>query len=509
MELLLPGVLLQTATTMGAVAAAAVVGAAVGALAHRAVGDDSSGGVVEQLADRLDVRQEPLAVQRRVTELTESTDELLRAAADAGLVDTSQDRVEALESVASDLSRGQATAAGGSQTGTATSGGDSGEVAAAVERARSGRSVRSPVATSLLSALADERVDRRMVRDAVEDAVDDLETAHAVEQAAERAGNLDSVAGARAFDERLEELDGPLPRALRSASSRLVEALRADGGDEATVDALSELVGAADQQTATTFEGSTAGERGRTLARRVTVGDVRFDDGESAVATAATTVDTRENPDSAAASGLLDALREHDDARTGRLEDVLTTAVGALDEHEAVRQRLADVDERDVTRVANSVKRDLDPGNAVEAALLERVATLTSEVERSTRSDGLVQYAAHAELAFYRDTLVSVLESDRRVVDDASGSPTALRDEVAARIEEVEAYYERRGDHNHTIPRHFVSLARTLFEEAEGRLDAEPERARGALEASEAVLDHVEDLYERNQYSILLRRLRG
>jgi hypothetical protein len=106
------------------------------------------------------------------------------------------------------------------------------------------------------------------------------------------------------------------------------------------------------------------------------------------------------------------------------------------------------------------------------------------------------------------NTLVPTFEATRE-----AGTADASADDMVAtvrnRIDAVEAYYERREDHNHTIPRHFVTLARSLHEDGRQLADTQPERARGILTATMGLLDHVEDLYERNQYSIMLRRLRG
>ena len=46
--------------------------------------------------------------------------------------------------------------------------------------------------------------------------------------------------------------------------------------------------------------------------------------------------------------------------------------------------------------------------------------------------------------------------------------------------------------------------------EAEDRLDAgQPERAAGICTVTEAVIEHIEGLYDQNQYSVMLRSLRG
>ncbi|MFC6955182.1 hypothetical protein [Halorubellus litoreus] len=484
------GVVLQsTGGGMGSVVVgvvALVVGVALGAVGYRFVGDDGPDPAVRRVADALSVQPDGRAVHDRVTELTSATDDLLRAAADQGVVETSQGRTEALEGLASAVARGRVDlvesdgrgrstggATGGSTgsaTGGSTGGGDDAVASAAVASVQAGRSPRSPTARTLLDALGDGRVDERLARDAVEDAVDELEASHGVLQAVERTGDVTVQAEVEAFAQRLRDVDGSLARALEPIAT-----------DVASMAAESER--------------SRAGS-----------GPAGQGSDEGTVADAVAAVERRTSPQSAAASGLVDALRDPDATPQGRMEGALTTAVGALDEHARTRDAFEDVDADEVVAVSNEVKRDLDPDQRVEAALLERVAELVDGAERT--DERAEWYGAFRELEFYRDTLVPTLESTRGE-SMTDGSPSDLVASVADRIDEVEAYYERRDDHNHTIPRHFVSLARDLHEDGRSYASTDPERARGLLLAADELLDHVEDLYERNQYSIMLRRLRG
>jgi len=518
-----------SAVVVGAVAL--VVGLGVGVVASRFLGgSDGPDASVRRLANELGVRPDARALQDRVGALTDATDDVLRAAADEGVVDTSQERVDALESLASGVARGRvnlvqgdrAGAGGAGSAGTAgggvggpgdaAGGSDDAVVARAAAAVRSSRSPRSPTAGTLLDVLDDDRVDERLVRDAIEDAVDDLEAADGVTRAAERVGDVTMPAQADAFADQLADVDGPLPRALEPIAGDLASLASdrdATRSQRSTADAvLADLADAVERESTVALSGSTAVERGRSLADRVDAGDVTVGAGDGAVADAAATVGARANPESAAATGLLDALGTPTAVSSGRLEGALTTAVGALDEHARTTAVVDDVDADDVISAGNAVKRDLDPGNDVEGVLLERVASLIEDVDRTGEADDVQRFAAHREIAFYRDTLVPVLDADRdEGATDASASD--MVETVRERIDAVEAYYERRGDHNHTIPRHFVTLARTLHEDARQLADTQPERARGILTATAALLDHVEDLYERNQYSIMLRRLRG
>jgi len=66
-----------------------------------------------------------------------------------------------------------------------------------------------------------------------------------------------------------------------------------------------------------------------------------------------------------------------------------------------------------------------------------------------------------------------------------------------------------RADHNHSIPRHFLTLSEDLAADADEAMASDPDRAAGLLLAADSLLDHIEALYERNEYSVMLRRLRG
>jgi hypothetical protein len=66
-----------------------------------------------------------------------------------------------------------------------------------------------------------------------------------------------------------------------------------------------------------------------------------------------------------------------------------------------------------------------------------------------------------------------------------------------------------RADHNHIITKHFLELADAPCDRARRTGDEQPQQAAGQLAAASDLLDHVEELYERNEYSVMLRRLRG
>ncbi|WP_256301404.1 hypothetical protein [Haloarchaeobius salinus] len=507
----------STMVLLAAAVGALVVGLGAGALGARLLGGSGgSGAPVSRFAEPLSAEHDADAVHDELTSLTSATDAVLRAASDTPAVDRRDSRSDALGSLARALSRGdlhlterrpESRGGGGEQQRD-----DGLPVADVATELRSSWSPGSRTARELLDTLADPTARRGEAYDALDRAVEDLERAHRVTEAAERAGNVRGPDQARTLDDRLHGIDGPLASSLRPVSARLVDALSdldaERSSQSANASTLADVCDRAERDTAVSLRGSDTAARGDDLVERLEGGDLSFSTGESDVATVAATVESRQSPDSAAAVRLLDELKSAGTTGEDSLRAALRTATGALDEHATTRQLVAGVDRDSVTELANAVKRDLDPSDPVESALLERVADLQGELDRADQSDLLRPYVVRHELSFYRDTLLPTLSSTRSDAT-AAETPSKLVDRVGDRIDEVEEYYELRDDHNHTIPRHFVSLARSLHDEGERLASRDPARATGTLEAALELLDATEALYERNQFSIMLRRLRG
>lgn len=510
---------LQTTTTgfstlvVAAVGVGALVlGLGAGLIGSRLLGGSgASGAPVARFAEPLSTEPDANAVHDELTALTDASDAVLRAASDTPAVDRRDSRADALRSLGRALSRGDLHIS--EERPDAGSGDPDGPpVSAVADELRASRTPDSTAGRDLLDTLADPNARRGDAYDALDRAVADLDRAHRVTEAAERAGSVRSLDQARTFDDRLTDVDGELASALRPVSSRLVDALadldETRSSQSANASVLADVCDRAERETAVSLGGSATAERGDDLVDRLERGDLSFSTGETGVASVAASVESRRSPDSAAAVRLLDELKTAGTTEEDSLRAALRTAVGALDEHAATRQRVSGVDREAVTELANSVKRDLDPSDPVESALLERVADLQGELDRAGQSDLVGPYVVRHELSFYRDTLLPTLDGAK---DEATAAetPSRLVERVGDRIAEVEEYYELRDDHNHTIPRHFVSLARSLHDEGERLASRDPERARGTLEATLELLDATEQLYETNQYSILLRRLRG
>ena len=70
-------------------------------------------------------------------------------------------------------------------------------------------------------------------------------------------------------------------------------------------------------------------------------------------------------------------------------------------------------------------------------------------------------------------------------------------------------YVSVRADHNHSIPNHFITLTEDLCAQSRQISDDNADLAVGIITSSDKLLDYIEDLYEKNEYSVMLRRLRG
>lgn len=498
-----------------------VVGLAAGLVATRSLSDGGT-DLAAELANELGVRPSADAVAAAVADLTASVDSLVRTAQREGIVDRNQSRSRAVAAVerqlaaeaggarggtgtASTTGDGSRGGGGGARSGGGPTSGGGGTVPAVAADLRAERALSAPEATELASVLADGDGSRTRVRSALGDAIDALEAAHGVEQAVQRAGDLRTERQARSLDDRLRELDGSLPATLRPVSSRLLE-LQADRDDRdgEARSVLSTVCSAAEREVDADLPDGDAITRGRELARQFRSGASDDPDGE--VGRIATEVEATRSVDSAAARRLLDALSSPADGETVRA--ALETAVGALDEHGAVMTTV-DVSSTDARQRLDRVRAELDADGPVDAVLAERMDDLATELDRAGDNPA-VAYAVHREAEYYGGRFRRRVADERGRGRDGGGDrPDELLADVADRIEAVREYYDRRPDHNHSIPRHFLTLAESLHEDADRIAVRSPERARGSLEATADLVDRVEELYERNEYSVMLRRLRG
>uniref|UniRef100_UPI000E21AB07 hypothetical protein n=1 Tax=Halorussus TaxID=1070314 RepID=UPI000E21AB07 len=383
------------------------------------------------------------------------------------------------------------------------------------------RSPSAPAARRLLdAAAAPDRADPDELEAALDRAVSAIETVRTLERAFEELPDAGEVAPSdvRRAGDRLDRPDDEVTAGVR----RLAEAAAADrSATERRETERDRVAEATDVLTAAATEsadldvgpdsGRPAAERLRGLADAVERGELGLaEDGAGRVGPVATEVRRERSPESAVAKRLLDRLAS---PGLGDLRAALDTAVEQLDAASTTRSVVADLDDESVLELADGVAARLDGATGPAAdALADRVADLRGMVDRADDSNAVIPYAVRSELRFYDRTLVDELGASGA---GAASAGTAGADlpvaEVADRREAFEdRYVDGRRDHNHSIPLHFLSLVDALREDAEAAAAAgDDARAAGLLAAADETLDYVEELYERNEYSVMLRRLRG
>lgn len=364
--------------------------------------------------------------------------------------------------------------------------GDAGAVRRAAATVREDESPESAHARRLLDRVADERSSPHQLADAFEAAAHRLDEHERAQSALD---TIDASAGVESVPELVDAYEEARRERHASASdqSRLSDAVEGllDELDVDTEGSLEQRVRAATR----TVRSGAGGERGSDGALDDAVARAR---GEA-------------NPRSRCARRLFDALEDGSD-----VESALVATAGRLDEAATTDALLDDVDREDVADLADEVADAFAAADgAVADALRERAVDLGDRVARADGSNRVVAFAAHEELSFYRQSLLG--EALAGGTGTSSGALDDRLDAVRGRRETFEeTYVTQRSDHNHSIPLYFLSLVDEAVEDAAEDLAAgRTDRAAGTIAVTEQLLDHVEGLYEQNQYSVMLRSLRG
>ena len=382
------------------------------------------------------------------------------------------------------------------------------DVADAIERRTEPN---SSAARQLCRALGDESADEADVRSALEEAIERLETASEVSEALAPLERRSSTTVYENIKQDLESQRGRLPAAVEPLVGRLVELNRDIDRRESEHD---EIIGdveticsQAARSDAVSFRNGDTEDRVSELATALESGDVVVTEPSVAVGSVAEEVDRRLRPSSELGRKLIDRLRAPNDE--SELEATIRESVETLEEYAETREMLSEINTRDVKRRLESLDRELESQDTpVYSHLADRVRELEALIDDSETVDDIQLYAIYQEISFYDRTLLPRLS--RSMSGTASEDGDEMLESVQRRIEEIDSeFVSVRPDHNHSIPKHFLGLAEELSADAEQALRSHPERAAGVLLAADAVLDHVEELYERNEYSVMLRRLRG
>lgn len=370
---------------------------------------------------------------------------------------------------------------------------------------------RSAVADELCQVLANEDVDEHRLEAALVDAVETIETATAVTDIVDRISEPTDRGQIESARESVHDESGKLPNALSSVLNGtltvhddLEECKTEYGGLE---DAATELCNTIERQRDTQWRGGTITERIEQAGNAIeSTEPMTTESPEPALSSVVDDVERSARPKSDRSRTLLETLRESED--DGETASVLRSTVEDLDEYTELHAAVADIGRRDVRRRLTSLDDELQQEEgAIYRHLADRIRELDAMVERDD-IDTVQLYAIYQESTFYDRTLLPRLSRS-----DTGGSST----DVSRQLRTVEDrrtaiendYVTVRADHNHTIPNHFLSLVGPLCDRARELDDEQPERAAGILMATDELLDGIEQLYERNEYSVMLRRLRG
>ncbi|APW97333.1 hypothetical protein CHINAEXTREME_05900 [Halobiforma lacisalsi AJ5] len=402
-----------------------------------------------------------------------------------------------------------------------------------------------PLAGELCRVLSASSPDEGRVEDVLEDVVDRLERAGTVADAVADVDDATDERRVEAAKRSLAAQEGPIADGVEPVFERVLEletevaearsesasaSTSASEGrpDENRREEIAELEAELDRYRRTydriedaagtvcreaarsgglTFRTDEVDDRTVELADALEDGELVFDTPGTDLALIVDEVERTVRPQTAQSRELLEVLGDSGWEESD-VSAVLESTVETVDEHAELRAAVADIGTNDVRRRLDSLDDELQrEEGAVYRHLADRVRELEAMVDRDGVDD-VQLYAIYQECTFYDRTLLPRLARSRS--DEGSADVQRLASDVESRVATIEdEYVSVRADHNHTIPNHFLSLARDLRREAATLEERNPERAAGILSATDELLGHVEQLYERNEYSVMLRRLRG
>ena len=365
------------------------------------------------------------------------------------------------------------------------------------------------IAKELCRVLTDHSADERRVESVLRDAVGAIESREAVPEGLSQLGKSPTT-------NQLESVRGRIVRSDGETIKKLVpivdHAIKIDnelndvkGERDRYRDTLEKICRVSAQNDAVRFQSTDPIEQVSELASSIERGDLVIDSPGSSWEPVADEVERTHRPQASEARDLIDVLGSDDESE---IASVLGSTVEALDELDELRSGVVDIEVDDIRRRIDSLESELQRSDGnVYRHLADRIRELEAMLE-AEEVDDIQLYAIYQEVSFYDRTLLPRLSRSNSNTTDEDGEK--MLETVQGRIEEIEAeFVSVRPDHNHSIPKHFLELAEELSTNAERELRSHPERAVGVLVASDAVLDHVEQLYERNEYSVMLRQLRG
>ncbi|MHC3438627.1 hypothetical protein ACYJ1Y_11135 [Natrialbaceae archaeon A-gly3] len=378
------------------------------------------------------------------------------------------------------------------------------------------------VASELCAVLADPSADEDRMEAALEDTIERLEATDSVVDTVSSIEDVRSSAQLEATAQTLTDRDGPVANAVEPLVGNLAAATRElnetdDTSQEVDAelerckreyDQLSEAAGRLCREvrrdSEVTLEAEDVADRVTELVDALRSGSLVVEPPEPSVSGIASDIKLDTRPETPLSQDLLETLADPDDD----VDRVLRTTVETLDECLELQKSVADIQPQDVRRRLESLDAELRrEDGATYRHLADRIREFEATLDRGD-VDGVRLYAIYQECTFYDRTLLPRLS--RAGGSEQSTDVDRLLEDIEERIDTIEReYVSRRADHNHSIPRHFLSIADDLCDQASHLESKRPEEATGVVTAADELLAGVEELYERNEYSVMLRRLRG
>lgn len=382
-------------------------------------------------------------------------------------------------------------------------------VSAIAEQLQESRSFSSESARELCQLLSDPPSNDTQLENALSDVLEAAETQHELAEATGSLGKAPRTEQLESAQRELRRTDGELAGTMRTVLTELQdrqqEAANYESERDEFRDETKRLCREVSRRTDGSLNTDTPLECIQDLTDKLRNDSLVFRTAGDDITQVAGRVEGSVSSPSPHSQEFLSGLKNADG---DELAEVVRTTVETLDEYEQYRAALANISDRDVRRQLDSLSADLQQEtDPIYRHLADRVRELEAMVDRET-VDEIQLYAIYQESRFYDRTLIPRLSRSTGSSDSIDVAQQAR--EIESRIEAIRnEYVAVRADHNHSIPNHFLELTESLCSRAQRLEGSQSQQAAGVLAATAELLGHIEQLYERNEYSVMLRRLRG
>jgi len=377
------------------------------------------------------------------------------------------------------------------------------------EQLQNNRSFDTDATREICQLLRDPPSDDLQLKNELSNVLETVETQQKVAKTVESIGESPTADQLDSTERELHRIDGDLSKTVATVIANLRDCeqkvTKYENERDKYQDETKRICKEASRQTSISLDSNSPLACAQELTDELRRGAVSFQTSGEEISQVANDVEQSVGPVSSDSQMLLNGLKN---AENSEIADVLQTTIETLEEYNELQTALADISDRDVRRQLDSLDADLQQNDEpVYRHLADRVRELEAMVDRES-VDNIKLYAIYQESRFYDRTLIPRLAR-------TTSSPEPLDvgeqiDGIQSRIDAIRTEYVNvRADHNHTIPNHFLELADSLCSRAQRLEREQPQQAAGMLAAAAELLGHIEQLYERNEYSVMLRRLRG